>query len=84
MFTYFPGADDAAVGPAPCVGNDEVLVADAPQSAVSGFAIILSLILRFNHGILEDQRSEAKVDAMILDVALPLALLPFEAIHGSF
>jgi hypothetical protein len=81
MFIYLPGADDAAVCAAPCAGEDEILVADATQSPVPGFAIVVSLIIGIEHWTLEDERGEAKIDAVIFDVALPLVFIPFKPIH---
>jgi hypothetical protein len=81
MFAYLPGADDPAVRAAPRVGDHEILVTDATQSPVSGFAIVIPFVLGFDHLIHEDEGSEAKIDAVLLDVVLPLTFIPFEAGH---
>jgi hypothetical protein len=83
MLSYPPGADDAAIRAAPRVGDGEVLVSDATQRPVSDLTVFVPFILVLNNVASEDQSGDAKIDAVIFDVAPPLAFIPFEAIHGS-
>jgi hypothetical protein len=83
MFAYLPGADDPAVRASPRVRDDEILVANATQRPVSGFAMVVSLVPRFDHLIHKDEGSEAKIDAVLLEVALSLTFIPFKSVHDE-
>jgi hypothetical protein len=58
-----------------------VLVADTTQRAISRFVVAAPLVPGFEDRVAEDPRREAKVDAMVLEVAPPPSLIPFETVH---
>jgi hypothetical protein len=78
---HFPGADDPPLITAPREGDEEVLVADMAECAISRLTMVASFIAGFEHGIVEDQGSEAEIDAVLLDVAPPLVLVLLEPGH---
>jgi hypothetical protein len=63
------------------VGHDKILVADPTQRAIPRFVVAASLVPGFGDGVEENARREAKVDTVVLEVAPPLLLIPFEAVH---
>jgi hypothetical protein len=67
ILVYLPGADDTAVRTPPSVGHNEIRVSDVTQRWISDLTVVIPFILSFNDRILEDQRSEAEIDAVLLD-----------------
>ena len=50
------------------------------QSAESLLAVIFTLVLGFDHGIFEDQRGVREVNTVIVKIAPPFLLIPFETV----
>jgi hypothetical protein len=81
IISYLPGADEPSHLAAPGEGHQKILIADMAQRAVSHLTILVPLIPGFEHGVVEDQGGEPEIDAVLLDVAPSLVLVPLEAGH---
>jgi hypothetical protein len=77
------GADDPAAFAAPRVRDLDNCTTKPSDRPISPLAVIASLIFGIDKTSRENRDRIDKVDAMLEDIGLPLAFVPFE-IHRSY
>ena len=79
IFAYLPRADDPAIVAPPGVDHEVIVVVYVPKRANPNLAVVTPPVLGFDDGIFEDQGGIPEIDAVLVEISLPLFLVPFEA-----